>query len=112
MVLLGDVVEIEFGEIVDIMPPTQSAAEPTVSRVATYRVTAGQWHGKGTGMRLRVGVVGLGNAWQMRHRAALLALSDRFDVRAVCAEVAARAEQVAMEFGACAGGWLSSPDVA
>jgi predicted dehydrogenase len=53
-------------------------------------------------MRLRVGVVGLGNAWQIRHRAALLALSDRFDVRAVCAEVAARAEQVAMEFGACA----------
>jgi hypothetical protein len=32
----------------------------------------------------------------MRHRAALLALSDRFDVRAVCAEVATRAEQVAM----------------
>ncbi|MHB8970397.1 MAG: Gfo/Idh/MocA family protein [Pirellulaceae bacterium] len=52
-------------------------------------------------MRLRVGVVGLGNAWQMRHRPALLALSDRFDVRAVCAEVAARAEQVALEFGAC-----------
>ncbi|MHB0956140.1 MAG: Gfo/Idh/MocA family protein [Pirellulaceae bacterium] len=53
-------------------------------------------------MRLRVGVVGLGTAWQLRHRAALLALGDRFDVRAVCAEVAARAEQVAMEFGACA----------
>jgi predicted dehydrogenase len=51
-------------------------------------------------MRLRVGVVGLGNAWQVRHRAALRALGDRFDVRAVCAEVATRADQVASEFGA------------
>ncbi len=52
-------------------------------------------------MRLRVGVVGLGGAWRDRHRPALMALSDRFDVRAVCAEVAVRAEQVASEFGAC-----------
>lgn len=51
-------------------------------------------------MRLRIGLVGLGGAWQTRHRAALLALSDRFEVRAVCAEVATRAEQVATEFGA------------
>jgi predicted dehydrogenase len=36
----------------------------------------------------------------------LLALRDRFDVRAVCAEVAARAEQVAGEFGAqCVDGF-------
>jgi predicted dehydrogenase len=54
------------------------------------------------GMRLRVGVVGLGQAWEVRHRAALLALGDRFDVRAICAEVATRAQQVATEFGACA----------
>ncbi len=53
-------------------------------------------------MRLRVGLVGLGGAWQTRHRAALLALGDRFEVRAVCAEVATRAEQVAAEFGASA----------
>ncbi len=53
-------------------------------------------------MKLRVGLVGLGNTWQNRHRAALFALGDRFDVRAVCAEVAARAEQVAEEFGATA----------
>ncbi len=51
-------------------------------------------------MKLRVGLVGLGSVWQLRHRAALLALGDRFDVRAVCAEVAARAEQVAAEFHA------------
>ncbi len=51
-------------------------------------------------MKLQVGLIGLGNVWQTRHRAALLALTDRFDVRAVCAEVAARAEQVAREFGA------------
>ena len=53
-------------------------------------------------MRLRVGVVGLGGAWRNRHRPALMALSDRFDVRAVCAEVAVRAEQVASEFDASA----------
>ena len=51
-------------------------------------------------MKLRVGVVGLGSQWQVRHRAALLALRDRFDVRVICAEVAARAEQVACELGA------------
>lgn len=51
-------------------------------------------------MKLRVGVVGLGDAWDGRHRGALRALSDRFEVRAVCAEVAQRAEQVAREFGA------------
>jgi predicted dehydrogenase len=64
-------------------------------------ILAAQIREAGIGMKLRVGVVGLGNAWHMRHRAALLALGDRFDVRAVCAEVAARAEQVALEFGAC-----------
>ena len=55
-------------------------------------------------MRLRVGVVGLGSEWQQRYRSALLALRDRFDVRAVCAEVAARAEQVAAEFDAAVVG--------
>ncbi|MBP86385.1 MAG: dehydrogenase [Planctomycetaceae bacterium] len=53
-------------------------------------------------MKLRVGVVGLGNAWETRHRLALLSLSDRFEVRAVCCDVAQRAELVAREFGASA----------
>ncbi len=51
-------------------------------------------------MKLRVGVIGLGAAWESRHRAALLALRDRFEVRAVSAEVAARAAQIATEFDA------------
>ena len=51
-------------------------------------------------MKLRVGVIGLGNAWESRHRGALRALSDRFEVRAVCAEVAGLARQAAGEFGA------------
>ena len=51
-------------------------------------------------MKLRVGLVGLGTNWEIRHRAALRALSDRFEVRAVCAPVAHRAEVVAREFGA------------
>ena len=53
-------------------------------------------------MKLRVGLVGLGAAWEIRHRPALRALSDRFEVRAVCEPVAHRAEMVAREFGAAA----------
>ncbi|MDP7303929.1 MAG: Gfo/Idh/MocA family oxidoreductase, partial [Pirellulaceae bacterium] len=51
-------------------------------------------------MKLRVGVVGLGDAWESRYRLALRSLADRFEVCAVCAEVAQRAEQVAQEFDA------------
>lgn len=51
-------------------------------------------------MKLRVGVVGVGSVWDSRHRLALLSLSDRFEVRAVCCDVAQRAEQVAREFRA------------
>ena len=51
-------------------------------------------------MKLRVGLVGLGPNWDSRHRSALRALSDRFEVRAVCEEVAKRADKVAEEFGA------------
>ena len=59
-------------------------------------------------MKLRVGVIGLGDAWESRHRGALRALSDRFEVRAVCAEVAGLARQVAGEFGAdLVGGFRS-----
>lgn len=51
-------------------------------------------------MKLRVGLIGLGPAWETRHRPALRALSDRFEVRAVCEQVAHRAEQVAREHSA------------
>jgi len=51
-------------------------------------------------MKLRVGLVGLGNHWEVRHRSALRALNDRFEVRAVFDQVALRAEQAAREFGA------------
>ncbi|GIW96079.1 MAG: hypothetical protein KatS3mg110_4120 [Pirellulaceae bacterium] len=51
-------------------------------------------------MKIRVGVVGLGEAWEARHRPALLALSDRFELRAVYDPVSHLAEQVAREFRA------------
>jgi predicted dehydrogenase len=51
-------------------------------------------------MKLRVGIVGLGNGWAVRHRPALRSLADRFDVVAVCDEVAVRAEQAAKDFEA------------
>lgn len=51
-------------------------------------------------MKLRVGLVGLGSAWEMRHRPALRTLGDRFEVRAVCDQIALRAEQAAREWNA------------
>ncbi len=51
-------------------------------------------------MKLRVGIVGLGPAWEGRHRPALRALSDRFQVVAVCDEIALKAEQAARDFQA------------
>lgn len=51
-------------------------------------------------MKLKVGLVGLGDHWETRHRPALLALSDRFEVKAVCCEVAHKAHQIARDFKA------------
>lgn len=51
-------------------------------------------------MKLRVGLIGLGSNWESRHRPALRALSDRFEVVAVCDQVAVRAEQAAREWNA------------
>ncbi len=51
-------------------------------------------------MRLRVGLVGLGDNWKTIHRPALMALSDRFEVKAICCEIAQRSEMVAREFSA------------
>ena len=57
-------------------------------------------------MKLRVGLVGLGDAWESRHRPALRSLSDRFEVRVVCSEVALRAQMAAKEFDAdCVDGF-------
>jgi predicted dehydrogenase len=51
-------------------------------------------------MKLRVGVVGVGSAWESRHLPALRSLSDRFEVAAVCDPVQHRALQVAKQFNA------------
>jgi predicted dehydrogenase len=51
-------------------------------------------------MRLRVGLIGLGEVWQVRHAPALRALADRFEVRAICDQVRHRAELAAAEFRA------------
>ncbi len=53
-------------------------------------------------MKLRVGLIGLGDAWQRCHAPALRALADRFEVRVVCEQVAHRAELVAQQFSATA----------
>ena len=53
-------------------------------------------------MKLRVGLIGLGDHWHQRHAPALRMLSDRFELRVVCDQVAHRAQQVANEFGAAA----------
>ena len=51
-------------------------------------------------MKLRIGLIGLGDAWQTRHRPALRMLHDRFDVRAVFSAVGKLAESSAAEFQA------------
>jgi predicted dehydrogenase len=53
-------------------------------------------------MKLRIGVVGLGDHWEKRYRPALRALDDRFEVRAVCDPVMLRAERAADELRASA----------
>lgn len=53
-------------------------------------------------MRLRVGLVGLGDQWMTRHRPALIELADRFEVKAICCEIAERSKQMADDFGAVA----------
>ncbi|MCC9599020.1 Gfo/Idh/MocA family oxidoreductase [Stieleria sp. JC731] len=51
-------------------------------------------------MRLRVGLIGLGEQWQSRYRPALRMLDDRFDVRAVYSTISKLAESTAEEFQA------------
>ena len=53
-------------------------------------------------MRLRVGIVGIGEHWETRHLPALRALADRFEVRGICDEVAHRARRAADQTGAAA----------
>ncbi len=66
-------------------------------------------------MKLRVGLVGLGSVWESRHRPALRALGDRFEVRAICDQIALKAEQAAKEWNAQAvDGYralVSRPDI-
>ena len=51
-------------------------------------------------MKLRVGVIGLGEQWLTMHRPALRMLTERFDVRAIYCTVAKLAENAASEFQA------------
>lgn len=51
-------------------------------------------------MKLRIGLIGHGDAWQTRHRPALRMLHDKFDVRAVFSTVVKLAENVASDFQA------------
>jgi predicted dehydrogenase len=51
-------------------------------------------------MKLRIGLIGLGEAWQTRHRPALRMLHDRFDVRAIFTSVGKLGENCAREFQA------------
>lgn len=53
-------------------------------------------------MKLRVGIVGLGEHWESRHLPALRALADRFEVRGICEQVAHRALRAAEQVGAAA----------
>ena len=51
-------------------------------------------------MRIRLGLIGLGDHWTTRHAPALRALADQFEVRAICDQVRHRAEHAASDFHA------------
>ncbi len=51
-------------------------------------------------MKLRIGVIGIGRAWESRHLPALRALADRLEVKAVCDPVQHRAELAARQLNA------------
>lgn len=51
----------------------------------------------GTPVRIRLGVVGLGESWERRHKPALLRMSEKFEVRALYDEVAHRTRVQAAE---------------
>ncbi len=51
-------------------------------------------------MKLRLGLIGLGNGWESRHQPALRTLADRFEVKAVFDQITHRAQLVATRFGA------------
>ncbi len=51
-------------------------------------------------MKLRIGLIGLGEQWETRYRPALRMLDDRFDVRAVYCTISKLAESTAAEFQA------------
>ena len=53
-------------------------------------------------MRLRAGIVGLGSHWETRYLPALRTLTDRFEVRGVCDQVAHRAAAAAHQLGTTA----------
>jgi len=53
-------------------------------------------------VKLRVGIVGLGEQWESRHLPALRALADRFEVRGICEQVAHRAQRAATALNAAA----------
>jgi predicted dehydrogenase len=52
------------------------------------------------GVRLGVGVIGLGRLWEVRHKPAFARMADRFRVASVYDQVARRAEIEAAAFGA------------
>ena len=64
---------------------------------------------------MRLGVVGLGRAWETRYQPALAALRDRVEIAAVYDQVARRAEIVARQVGCRAAAGLvdlvDGPDV-
>ncbi len=53
-------------------------------------------------VKLRLGLIGLGNGWESHHQPALRTLADRFEVTAVFDQVTHRAQSVAAQFDAVA----------
>lgn len=74
-------------------PPIADREQPTAHRESPIAPIL-------PAVKIRLGIIGTGEAWETRHRPALRMLHDRFDVRAVFSPVARLAENIAGEFQA------------
>lgn len=72
----------------------------SISREIVRRITYRSYSLAKPRMKLRIGVIGVGAAWETSHLPALRALAERFQVVAFCDPVKHRAEQAARQFDA------------
>lgn len=91
---------LERAQVSDIITATrQTASSPWSSPSGPF---PGRSRRNCVSVKLRLGLIGLGNGWEGHHQPALRTLADRFEVTAVFDQVTHRAQAVAARFDAVA----------